>query len=55
MLDEDRWRLHRSGVETTFRSPGFAQWWRSNPSIPDSSPEFVALVDAAERLHFPWR
>jgi len=45
MLDEDRWQIHRSAVELSFRSPGFAQWWRSNPSIPDSSPEFVALVE----------
>jgi hypothetical protein len=45
MLDEDRWRVQRSIVQGTFSAPGVAQWWRSNPPIPDLSPEFVALVE----------
>jgi hypothetical protein len=45
MLDEDRWQNHRSAVELSFGSPGFAQWWRSNPPTPGSSPEFIALVE----------
>jgi hypothetical protein len=45
MLDDNRWRVQRSIVQGAFSAPGVAQWWRSNPTIPDLSPEFVALVE----------
>jgi len=44
-LDEDRWRLHRSVLWGFLQSPGFSEWWRTNPAMPDLSPEFVALVE----------
>ena len=46
----DAMKLKDDGVEVTFRSPGFVQWWRTNPSIPASSPEFEPGTVVAEQV-----
>jgi hypothetical protein len=46
ILDESRWRLHRSNLTVCLNSPGPRQWWRQNPLGRDSlDPEFFALVE----------
>ncbi len=45
MLEEDRWRLHRSLLTMALSRPGVRQWWKQNPMGNDFlGPEFVALV-----------
>jgi hypothetical protein len=46
ILDESRWRLHRSNLTACLNSPGPRQWWRQDPLGRDSlDPEFFALVE----------
>jgi hypothetical protein len=46
ILDESRWRLHRSNLTACLNSPGPRQWWRQNPLGRDTlDPEFFALVE----------
>jgi hypothetical protein len=43
LLDEDRWRIHRSNLQTLLGMPGMRHWWATRSDTIDS-PEFAALV-----------
>ena len=46
MLDEDRWRLHRSTLQGFLARPGFRQWWMEHAGVASVlGPEFLALVE----------
>ena len=43
LLDENRWKIHRSGLQTLLGLQGIRQWWATR-SVLIESPEFAALV-----------
>ncbi len=43
LLDENRWKLHRSGLQTLLEAQGIRQWWATHSGLIES-PEFAALV-----------
>jgi hypothetical protein len=45
LLDADRWALLRSRFKGVACSPGFAEWWKTTPTRPEVTPEFLALVE----------
>ncbi len=43
LLDEDRWRIHRSNLQTLLGTQGIRHWWATRSGLIES-PEFAALV-----------
>jgi hypothetical protein len=42
-LDENRWQIHRSSLQTLLGSPGIRNWWATRSVLIDS-PEFVVMI-----------
>ena len=43
LLDEDRWRIHRSNLQTLLGTQGIRHWWATRSDLMES-PEFAVLV-----------
>ena len=43
LLDEDRWRTHRSNLQTLLGMQGIRHWWATRSDLIES-PEFEVLV-----------
>jgi hypothetical protein len=43
LLEEDRWRIHRSNLQSLLASQGIRQWWATRSDLIES-PEFAALI-----------
>ena len=43
LLDEDRWRIHRSALQVLLKRKGVRLWWATRSALIDS-PKFAVLV-----------